>query len=201
MEHRKQAHRKTFMKPKRAGLTLAVALALAMLGAGCAAPSGPISVVEVSPGIFAGSKPTIQADFDALHAHGIRTILSLQQMPWDVYPERAAARKRGIVYRNVPILASPLQPREKRVKAALLILSDPSLRPIFVHCLLGKDRTALLVGLYRIYYQDWTPEAAWAEMLRSGFRVRSTLRGFDTYFWSHTNKPDWVIHGPEPSPP
>jgi hypothetical protein len=29
-------------------------------------------------------------------------------------------------------------------------------------------------------------------MLRSGFRVRLTLRGFETYFWSHTQKPDWV---------
>jgi hypothetical protein len=201
VEHCKQAHRKTFMKPKWAGLTLAVALAVAMLGAGCSTPAGPLSVVEVSPGIFVGSKPTTQGDFDALRAHGIRTILSLQQMPWDIGPERKAAHKSGTAYRDLPILASPLQPREKRVKEALLILSDPSLRPIFIHCLLGKDRTAFLVGLYRIYYQDWTPEAAWAEMLRSGFRVRSTLRGFDTYFWSHTNKPDWVIRGPEPRPP
>jgi hypothetical protein len=28
-----------------------------------------------------------------------------------------------------------------------------------------------------------------------------TLRGFDTYFWHHTQKPDWVIHRPEPKPP
>jgi protein-tyrosine phosphatase len=61
-------------------------------------------------------------------------------------------------------------------------LSDASLRPIFVHCLLGKDRTAFILGLYRVYYEDWPPEAAWAEMLRSGFHVRSTLRGFQTYF-------------------
>ena len=80
-------------------------------------------------------------------------------------------------------------------------LSDPALRPIFVHCLLGKDRTALITGLYRVYYQDWTPEAAWAEMLRSGFHVRPTLRGFETYFWGHTKKPDWVAHRPEPRPP
>ena len=44
---------------------------------------------------------------------------------------------------------------------------------------------------------DWTPEAAWAEMLRSGFHVRPTLRGFETYFWRHTRKPDWVVRRPE----
>ena len=168
------------MKPKRAGITLAATLAVATLSAGCASTSGPLTIAEVSPGIFVGSKPSTPAHFDTLRAHGIRTILSLQQLPWDIYPERSSARRSGTAYRDVPILASPLEPREKRVKEALLTLSDPSLRPIFVHCLLGRDRTAFLVGLYRIYYEDWTPEAAWAEMLRSGFRARPTLRGFET---------------------
>jgi hypothetical protein len=121
------------MKRKRAGLTVTVALAVTMLGAGCSTPAGTFSVIEVSPGIFVGSKPTTKRDFDALRAHGICTILSLQQMPWDIWPERRAARNCGTVYRDVPILASPLQPREKRVKEALLIMSDPSLRPIFIH--------------------------------------------------------------------
>ena len=189
------------MKSKRAGIILAATLAVAMLSAGCASPSGPFAIVEVSPGIFVGSKPSTPAHFAALHAHGIRTILSLEELPWDIYPERKSARKSGTAYRDVPILASPLEPSEKRVKAALLMLSDPSLRPIFVHCLLGKDRTAFLIGLYRIYYEDWTPEAAWEEMLRSGFHVRSTLRGFRDYFWHHTRKPDWVVRRPEQRPP
>src|ERR1017187_5412053 len=189
------------MKPKQAGIILAVMLAVAMLSAGCATPSGPLSVIEVSPGIFEGSKPTTPAHFDALRARGIRTILSLQQLPWDIYPERRSARKRGFAYRDVPILASPREPSERLVKEALLELSDPALRPIFVHCLLGKDRTAFIMGLYRVYYQDWTPEAAWAEMMRSGFHVRPTLRGFETCFWRHTKKPDWVVHRPAPKPP
>ena len=84
------------------------------------------------------------------------------------------------------------QPREKRVKQALLILNDPSLRPIFIHCLLGQDRNTFIVGLYRVYFQDWTPQAAWQEMLRSGFHSQPRLRGFTTYFWRHTQKPNWV---------
>ena len=78
------------------------------------------------------------------------------------------------------------------MKQALLVLNDPSLRPIFVHCLLGKDRNTFIIGLYRVYFQNWTAQAAWEEMLRSGFRVRLTLRGFEIYFWSHTKKPDWA---------
>jgi protein tyrosine/serine phosphatase len=147
---------------------------------------------EVSPAIFRGSQPTTQADFDFLKARGVRTILSLQTLTWDILPERRDAHHNEIEYRNVPLLALPLAPDERRVKEALLTLTDPSLHPIFVHCSLGRDRTSMIVGLYRVYYQNWTPEAAWDEMLRDGFKVDWTLRGLKTYFWTHTQKPDWV---------
>jgi hypothetical protein len=179
---------------RSAPASLGLAFLVLFLCAGCASDPKRFPVTEVSPGIFEGYKPRTRADFQALKAHGVRTILSLQQLPWDTWPEARHARENGLQYRDVPILASPLAPNEQRVKQALLDLDDRSLRPIFVHCLLGKDRNTFLIGLYRIYFQDWTPDAAWAEMLRSGFHVRLTLRGFETYFWSHTRKPDWVIH-------
>jgi protein-tyrosine phosphatase len=147
---------------------------------------------EVSPGIFRGSQPTTQADFDFLKVRGVRTILSLQTLPWDIWPERRGAHHNGIEYHNVPIPAFPLAPGERRVQETLLTLTDPSLHPIFVHCSLGRDRTSMIVGLYRVYYQNWTPEAAWDEMLRDGFKVDWTLRGLKTYFWTHTQRPDWA---------
>jgi protein tyrosine/serine phosphatase len=147
---------------------------------------------EVSPGIFRGSQPTTQADFDFLKARGVRTILSLQTLPWHSATERRNAHHNEIEYRNVHMMAFPLAPSERRVKEALLTLTDPSLHPIFLHCKLGRDRTSMIVGLYRVYYESWTPEAAWDEMLRDGFKVDWTLRGLKTYFWTHTQKPDWA---------
>lgn len=168
-----------------------VFLALFLCG-GCATAPKPLAIQEVSPGIFTGKKPSTQADFDVLRAHQIRTILSLEDMPWDVWPERRQARRKGIEYRDVCILAAPLPPSEKRVKEALLLLNDASLRPIYLHCFLGEDRTTFILGLYRIYFQDWTPQAAWEEMLRSDFHVAFRLRGLSSYFWHHTEKPGWV---------
>ena len=176
--------------PVRASAPVSFALWATLLVAGCA--SRPFPVVEVSPGIFEGYKPRRQADFDTLRARGVRTIVSLQQMPWDIWPERRHALSSGFEYRNVPIMASPLEPGEEAVKRALLLLNDRSLRPVFVHCFAGKDRCTLTVGLYRIYFQDWKPEDAWAEMLGSGFHVRWTLYGLEAYFWSHTEAPEWV---------
>jgi Tyrosine phosphatase family len=147
---------------------------------------------KVSPGIFRGAKPATQADFDFLKAHEVRTILSLQTLPRDIYAERRHARENEIEYRNVYIFGLPLAPSERRVKMALLTLADPSLHPIFIHYRLGRDRTGMIVGLYRISYQNWTPKTAWDEMLRFGFKLSWTLRGLETYFWHHTQKPDWA---------
>ena len=49
--------------------------------------------------------------------------------------------------------------------------------PVYVHCSHGRDRTGLIVGLYRVFIDGVTPEVAHAEMLADGFR--SINRGLD----------------------
>jgi len=170
-----------------------VGLGLAgVLCTGCVNAHKRFGIHEVSAGIYEGFKPTSKEHFEALHARGIRTILSVESLHFDILPERHLAKKYGFTYIDVPILASPLEPRERRVREALVKMDDPSLRPIYLHCLQGRDRTAFLIGLYRIYFEGWSPEDAWEEMLRGGFKVRWSLRGFTTYFWKHCQRPEWV---------
>ena len=171
-------------------LIFPAALSLGMLATGgCVTACAP---AKAAPGIFTGSKPRTDADFRLLQTKGIRTILNVETLYSHVEPERRLAWQYGFDFRSVPIFPSPLQPREQRVKEALLIISDRSLHPVFVHCLVGEDRATFLVALYRIYYENWQPEEAWREMLRAGFHDNWWLHGFRTYFWSHTHKPDWV---------
>src|SRR5258708_29826526 len=107
----------------RAAIFLLITMIAGIFGAGCATPS-KCRPAEVAPGILDGCKPRTQEDFETLRKQGIRTILSLETLPWNIRPQRRLARKNGIAYRNVPILASPLKPREKPVKEALLTLPD-----------------------------------------------------------------------------
>ncbi len=174
---------------------------LILLSGGCATSPKPFAMHEVAPGIYEGRKPWTQRGFDALRAHGVRTILNLEEMPWDVYPEMWQARRNGMEYRNIPLLAAPIAPSEKRVTQALQILSDPSLRPIFVHCFLGEDRSTFLIGLYRMYFQHVAPAAAWTEMRRWGFHVAFRLRGLRRYFWHHTQTPAWAKVVSQGKPP
>lgn len=178
------------------GAARTVLLAAVIIGFSCVGcATAPFVVTEISPGILAGRHPSTEADYEALKAHGVRTVLSLEIKPWSVATGRREAKNAGLIFRNAALLPSPLQPSEHNIRKALLILNDQSLRPIFIHCDLGRDRTALVAALYRVYYEGWTPEAAWNEMLRTGFKVSWTLRGLRTYFWTHTQKPEWVKSG------
>jgi protein-tyrosine phosphatase len=161
---------------------------------GCATGRN-LLVTEVAPGVFAGRKPSSDADFQVLRTNGIRTIVNLQTMTWDIAPERKRAAENGIAFRNVPVVASPFGPREQRVQQLFHILSTPALQPVYVHCLLGRDRTGVLMALYRVYYENADPQVAWAEMLRrGGFKSRWALVGFSVYYWRHCQKPGWVVN-------
>ena len=174
-------------------LVLAPFAAALVLLSGCASPCHRFSYHEGLPEVFVGCRPKKSADFDELRQHGIRTIISYESFPWHVAPERQKAQKNGFAFVNAPVFASPFGPSEKSIKRALRVLNDQSLRPVYVHCLYGRDRTAMILGLYRIYYQAASPQEVWDEMIRSGYKSDWSLWGFKRYFWKHTNKPDWAF--------
>lgn len=173
--------------------TIACALLLGLLLSGCSTPCRTFTLKAISPGLFAGCRPRTQADFDALRAQGVRTILSFQSFKYHTRPERKRAQQNGIKFCDVPMFASPLPPTEAQVKKALLLMRAPGLRPLFIHCLYGRDRTAIVIGLYRVYFEHWSPEDAWAEAVtRWGFKAKWSLWGFRRYYWRHTAIPVWA---------
>src|SRR5215467_9235802 len=127
----------------RRSIGLAIGLLAGWLIAGCATPPQKFPFREVSVGIYEGSVPKKERDFEMLRDHGIRTIQSLRTLPWHISAESRKAEENGIGFVNTPVPASPFEPSEESIKAALLALHDPALRPIYIHCFLGRDRTTL----------------------------------------------------------
>jgi hypothetical protein len=166
-------------------------IAVALLSA-CSTPCRHFDFKPVSPGIYAGCRPRAEADYAALNKLGVRTILSFETFPWHTRPERRQAERHHIDFRLVPIFASPLGPSERRMKEAILAIDDSSLRPVYIHCLYGRDRTAIVIALYHVYFDGWSPEKAWQDALTWGLKCDWTLWGFKTYFWHHTERPEWV---------
>ena len=164
----------------------------AVIFTGCAAPL-QVSMREIAPGVFDGPRPGTQDDFAVLRQHGIRTLVSLEVFTFDVAPVRRRAEQNHIRFINIPVAAAPWAPSEEKVKLLLQTLANTNLQPIYVHCLMGRDRTGVLLALYRVYYCSCAPEEAWEQMLhKGGFKSSWGLAGFKRYFWDHTKIPDWA---------
>lgn len=91
------------------------------------------NVIEVVPGVYSGSGPASEADFEALRALGVRSVLSVD----GAMPDVALAESKGMGYAHVPIAYSGIEDAEREA-IARAIRDLPW--PIYVHCHHGKHR-------------------------------------------------------------
>jgi protein tyrosine/serine phosphatase len=146
--------------------------------------SGLKGLSEVDRGLYRGSRPWSQANYDQLKSLGIKTILSLEAFPTTSWPEKRKALKNGFTFINSHMFSfSPYIPKSKMLNI-LELMKDESLKPLYVHCWFGRDRTSLVVGMYRMHVQKWTPQAAYEEMRQNGF-APYLVWGLYRYFKTH----------------
>ena len=128
-----------------------------------AAPAPDIArFAEVEPGFYRGARPSATAILE-LRDRGVRTIVSLREDD----DERARVLAAGMDYVELPMTATPFGaklPTDAQVRTFLDVVGDPVRRPVFVHCRHGRDRTGVMVALWRVRRGGWAPEAAVDEM-------------------------------------
>lgn len=122
---------------------------------------------EVEPGLYRGGTPG-DAGIAELKRLGVKTIVNLDDRADVNAAERAAAKAAGIREISLP-MSGFWSPNDKEVTRAVRALERSSLRPTFVHCQHGQDRTGLVVGLYRVEAERWQPAHAYQEMKQLGF--------------------------------
>jgi len=121
---------------------------------------GVAYAAEVAPGLYRGGQPDDEG-IAWLKSIGVRTIVNLRHFHGDTEGERAAAA--GLRYERIP-LASSRAPTRAQVAQFLELVKDPALRPIYVHCLHGVDRTGAMMAVYRMEMEGWPTAEAFAEM-------------------------------------
>lgn len=144
---------------------------------------------QIDDGVYKGSRPKTDADYEFLRAKGIRYIVNLKFFPWLNQIEKRRAKRHGMTMLTGQIGAWTFQPSEKNVNAVLCLMRDKRYQPIYVHCDLGRDRAMLIVGLYEMYFQGKSKEEAWREMKYYGFKDDWTLAGLKNYFDAHSTQP------------
>jgi tyrosine-protein phosphatase SIW14 len=138
--------------------------------------------MEVKEGVYRGARPGIDG-LKTLKSLGVKTIVNLDDDYDAIAEEDEEARRLGINMVSIPI-SSYWYPKDEQVNEALLMLNDQNYYPLFVHCMHGEDRTGLIVGLYRVEFQNWTAKKAWREMKEMNFH--SILFLLKQYFEDRT---------------
>jgi len=137
---------------------------------------------KINDGLYRGAQPNEQG-LEELKKLGITTIVDLRaedrgKSEW----ERQQAEKLGMRFVHIPI-AGFAAPTNEEVAQFLSLFRD-SQQKIFVHCLLGEDRTGVFVATYRMSVQKWPVTQALREMNSFGFNgfwhpaMKSFVRDF-----------------------
>jgi protein tyrosine phosphatase (PTP) superfamily phosphohydrolase (DUF442 family) len=147
-------------------------------------PSG--NFAQVAAGVYRGGRPD-QPGVAVLVKMGVKTIIDLENDDAAIAAERGWAQADGLNFVSRPMngLATP---DDAEVNDILARINDPANQPVFVHCMQGKDRTGLIIALYRVIEEGWPPAKAHDEMMAHGFN--SLLIAMNHYFEEKTNWDD-----------
>lgn len=140
---------------------------------------------QVNENLYRGGYPRPD-DLAMLRDLGVRTVVSLMNEKERVVAERKAAQALGLKFLNFPINVASYPSRAK-LRAILTEVYRAENFPVYVHCAAGKDRTGLVMGLYRVYQDGWDPYDAWDEMVDIGFN--RWLFGLGYAFWWNVKRP------------
>jgi protein tyrosine/serine phosphatase len=141
------------------------------------------NLVKVNEDLLRGGRPTA-AGMKKLKALGVTTILNIENSEEHIEADRKFAAANGLRFISVPF-ATFKKPTDEKVDYVLKIMRDRSMGRVYLHCKHGRDRTGMIMGLYRVEADGWHPKTAYQEMKDRGFRT--ILWELKDYYKDRTN--------------
>jgi protein tyrosine/serine phosphatase len=120
---------------------------------------GPTRFAQVDERLYRGGQPS-PSQVKLLHALGVRTIVSLKGEDSAGQAEEAAAKALGMKFVRVAFSAFS-QPEGNFVRKVVDEVKAAPAGAVYVHCAAGRDRTSLIVALYRVWVNNWNAKTAW----------------------------------------
>jgi tyrosine-protein phosphatase SIW14 len=176
--------------------TLALALALSPAMPAAAQPAAAANSANISSAVsniqienfgrvnatyFRGAQPSGR-DYADLAALGVKTIIDLQEADGDP-SEPSLARAAGIEYHQIA-MSTHRPPTAEQLAFFFKLVSDPT-KPVYVHCKGGRHRTGVMTAAYRMSYDGWTPDKAFAEMKKYDFGADFLHPEFKKYVYGY----------------
>lgn len=121
---------------------------------------------QVSPLLYRSEQP-VAKNIVGFQEKGIKTIVNLRFFNRDEDTENLGNSGFNLI--NKPLLTWSIHPKE--VASILhVIKAQQKEGAVLVHCYHGSDRTGLIIGMYRIVYENWPIEKAYDEMKNGPYR-------------------------------
>jgi tyrosine-protein phosphatase SIW14 len=122
----------------------------------------------VSSDLVRGAQPSYKG-LTLLKKAGVKTIVNLRNEEKWIRSERILSEKLGLKYVSIPLNSFKAIPQEA-IDEFLRHALGPTSQPIFVHCMLGEDRTGLMCASYRMHRDRWPTQKAFDEAVSLGFK-------------------------------
>jgi len=122
---------------------------------------------QVDDGLYRGAKPSSEG-LETLKALGVRTVISLETKEESLREERDGVEALGMKFLSLPMTLTE-RPPDSLVLEFLETVLNPQNHGVLVHCDNGKDRTGVLIAVYRTVVQGWGPKVAYQEAKKYGF--------------------------------
>jgi len=159
---------------------------------------GVPNFAEVTPHLFRGGQPKL-AGYEHLHQMGIDLVVDLRLSGTN--NERQDVEKAGMKF--VSLRWHCMFPHDGVFAKFLELLQDNRGKKLFVHCRYGDDRTGMMIAVYRMADEGWTPDEARKEMEKFGFHhfVCPRLGPYEKHFPERLKRrsafQDWRNHQAE----
>ena len=137
---------------------------------------------KVSDSVYRGGRAQ-EGGLEYLKQSGFKTIINLENVDAVIRAEAAEARRLGLKQISIP-MGYTVEPDNAMIDRLLSLLQDPANFPIYLHCHHGRDRTGLVMALYRVEVQGWDAKKAYKEMYTLGFAI--FWYKLDKYFRTRT---------------
>jgi protein tyrosine/serine phosphatase len=122
------------------------------------------NIHQVNDHIYRGAQPTPEG-FKALSKMGIKVVIDLRDNQVLAEDEKRLVESLGMQYVSAPMRMRT--PTDDQIGKVLAVLTSDT-RPIFVHCLGGRDRTGTVIACYRIAHDGWDNRKAFDEAIANG---------------------------------
>ncbi len=123
---------------------------------------------KVNDQLYRGGQPK-EAGFAELKRMGIVTVIDLRDDDERALKEKAIVESAGMRFINIP-LDSWGRPDIKVIDEIISHIKAAENHPVFIQCKRGRDRTGMVLAIYRMTTDGWTSKHAGDEAEKYGIR-------------------------------